>query len=787
MAAPRRAHPSTTGLVGLSARELDVLTLMSDGLTNDAIAKRSFLSVKSVEAVVRSLFLKLGLLDNPHENRRVLAVRMLLESAQSGASSWPSYASSFVGRSSELVDLERLVSESRLVTIVGPGGIGKTRLAVELVDRREPRPASTHFVDLSSVGPGGAFSAVLDSCGIAFTTAAAGWRRLTRFSTAASRLIVIDNAETSVAETRTLVARLVAIGALQLVVTSREPLAVNGERLFILPPLADADARRLLLERISDAGADVTTLEAAALTPITVSLGGMPLAIELVAGRFLSSGAHDVEARLIMLPNLLSRPGADRHASIRAALDSSYQALTPDAQRLFRLLSVLPGGFTLDNLRRALSSVWPALDETVDQLVWTSLVGFARGRYRMLEPVRQYAASLVDELGERAALESVLVRYSTELAIRVRTLISGPPERVLPLLVPDWDNCAAAIDTALSTGDVSSAVKICGSLAFWTGRRPLTGMALADRVMAALDGTEAAVDRAWALTCVGCLSSLMGELDDATDALRVACDLFEETGDRFGLMEARYWMAHTVGTPELIDAVIELAVETSSPYLEGWCYLLKAGCFLYRGPLSPGDGGSPPIYDVVSVIDRADAIADRHGFEQLRSGALCNRVEARIVEAVCTGTWSDADDLWPMIDEFERISRALEMPHNIAQAMTTRNMLRAHCGRFDEMKGSLLEPIEVAAASENRRLVIWGVLLAASVLEYERRLEEAEELVAAAAPTFVVDLDQSWMTLCVPSAALMRVALAHVDGPLLPTAELGAIVGRCRELLGTTT
>ena len=127
---------------------------MADGLTNEAVAERVFLSTKSVESVVRSIFLKLGLVDNQHNNRRVLAVRMFLDSSSTFGEQWPSWPSSFVGRRTELGELAVLVDSPRLVTVLGLGGIGKTRATAELVSQIITPATGFHFVDQGAVDCG---------------------------------------------------------------------------------------------------------------------------------------------------------------------------------------------------------------------------------------------------------------------------------------------------------------------------------------------------------------------------------------------------------------------------------------------------------------------------------------------------------------------------------------------------------------------------------------------------------------------------------------------------------
>ena len=584
----RGGSRSTIDGAGLSPREIDVLELMAEGLSNESVAERLYLSVKSVESTIRSIMMKLDLFEDPHANRRVLAVRMFLDSASSSISGWPSWASPFVGRSAELEELARLIEEHRLVTVVGAGGIGKTRLAAELAGRVSEDGTTTHFVDLTGATGIDVVGRLCRAFGIVLTNENASWRRLERVIQARPRLMVLDNAETCLAEVRQLVPRLISMTDARVLVTSREPLAFAGERLYPIPPLVESEARQLLVTRVADCGVDVSGgSDRAVLDLVLEKLSGMPLAIELVAVRFASLSPEVVGEQLGRLPELLARPGADRHASIRSALDASYGSLGSDAQQAFRRLSVFVGGMTLSSAEQFLGTSTFEVGKVMDRLVRSSLFGFVRGRYRMLEPVRQYAADLCQSHDELAGCDTALVEWCKELVDGAARGYAQSPREWRDRLEPEAANVEAAINAALDLGDCDWALILCRELTYyWASERPGATLPIAERVVSRLDGTESEVLRAWGVLCLGRLRCETWDYAGGEALLDVAAELFEKHDDRVGLMLALLWLSG-ISRPDLFDRVIALANENSFPEIEGWAYLAKVNEEVFRQQPQP--------------------------------------------------------------------------------------------------------------------------------------------------------------------------------------------------------
>jgi predicted ATPase/DNA-binding winged helix-turn-helix (wHTH) protein len=346
------------------------------------------------------------------------------------ASNLPAPASDIVGRESHLSDVAALVTANRLVTFVGAGGIGKTRLAIELARRLGPTFDSVWVVELGSVSdPAMAQSAVAAALGLeggAITPA-----RLSAFLGSRRLLLVLDNCEHVIDAAAGLAETLLhANASLQVIATSREPLRAEGEWVYRVPPLdvppegeddleavLQHSAARLFLERTRAAapamllGADV----AAATTKICRRLDGIPLAIELAAARAVALGVEGLAARVDDRLGLLTegrRTAPARHQTLRATLDWSYELLTEPERVVMRRLSAFSGEFTADAASRsagfgAIDS--PEVARSLASLVAKSLVAAdvadRTPRYRLLETMRAYATEKLAESGE---LEAVL-------------------------------------------------------------------------------------------------------------------------------------------------------------------------------------------------------------------------------------------------------------------------------------------------------------------------------------------------------------------------------------------
>jgi predicted ATPase/DNA-binding winged helix-turn-helix (wHTH) protein len=391
----------------------------------------------------------------------------------------PAPVSQLIGRDAELAEVKSLLDAHRLVTLIGPGGIGKTRLALEVARRLLPQcPDGVWLVDLSALSDGSlVLTAVASVLGIAATERGTMLDRIATALRSRGLLLILDNCEhllspsASVAETVTR-----AGGGMRVLATSREPLKVEGEWLYHVPPLSipaeevrdtneilNHSAVELFMSRIAAAGPHFRDCgpNVEVVGSICRRLDGIPLAIELAAARAATLGIDVMSARLDDRFRLLTdgrRTALPRHQTLRATIDWSYELLTDLERAVLRRLGVFVGSFGLDAAVRvaALDEV-PAADLTdvIGNLVAKSLIAVETGdettRYRLLETTRAYALEKMAESGET----NLVARRHAEF---YRKLFSPSEEELKPTIQRinfyhrEIDNVRTALDWAFSPG-----------------------------------------------------------------------------------------------------------------------------------------------------------------------------------------------------------------------------------------------------------------------------------------------------------------------------------------------
>ncbi len=370
--------------------------------------------------------------------------------------SLPARYTTFVGRSSELAEAQQLLATHRLVTITGPGGVGKSSLAVEVARSLTDRMEAV-FVPMEAERQVPPRLLVAQSLGLRPAEHADVQAMVATALGAGPTLLLLDGCEHVIGELPAVIAELLQRSpGLRILVTSREPLFMTGERRLVLEPLpvgADSPATRLFIERaaIRRDELDRKTLEAA--DRIAAEVSGLPLGIELAAARHRTMSLEQIAAQLGEQTQLLStkRGPEPRHLSIVAALDWSYRALDDDHQRTFRQLAVFPTGMVpTDGAAVVLADDAPA--SALQVLADLSLLSppDREGRFRILEPIRQYAAMLLDEAGERLPAERRHTEWLVGLGGELRHLVMmGHSSRALPRLRAQAPAIAAVASWAL--------------------------------------------------------------------------------------------------------------------------------------------------------------------------------------------------------------------------------------------------------------------------------------------------------------------------------------------------
>ncbi|MFG1687214.1 BTAD domain-containing putative transcriptional regulator [Nonomuraea sp. NPDC049269] len=426
----------------------------------------------------------------------------------------PAQLTSFVGRAEELRRLATLPAGSRLVTLTGPGGTGKTRLAVEASGRMS---GEVCFVDLAPLSDGAQVAPAV-AAALGLRESGPPEDRLVAALADRPVLVILDNCEHVVTGAAGLAHRLLAAcPALRILATSREALGITGEVLFPVGQLAvpgpDATlaealagpAVRLFADRAAAVrhGFVVDAATIGAVRRICAALDGLPLAIELAAARLRSFTLEEVDARLADRFRLLSRgerTAAPRHQTLRAVVDWSWGLLDAREQALARRLTVFAGGATLTDAEQVCGLAGPVGYDDVAGvlagLVDKSLVEAHDGRYRMLETVREYCAERLAETGERAECLRAHAECFTALAEAADHHLRGPDQlNWLARLGAEHGNLLAALGWAV-TADPPLASRLLAALSWFWWLRGLRGEAapLAAQLLGELgDGSPAEV------------------------------------------------------------------------------------------------------------------------------------------------------------------------------------------------------------------------------------------------------------------------------------------------------
>ena len=498
----------------------------------------------------------------------------------------PDPLTSFIGRERELTEVGTLLQMARLVTVTGPPGTGKTRMALQLArDPASGLPKSSVFVALAPVvEPEDVWSAVAQALGARERTRVAAFDEVIDTLSEQELLLVLDNFEHVLAAGPDLGTLLVACPLLRVIVTSRERLRISGERAYLLSPLDTTDAVRLFVDRARSVRADfsMTSEDAATVEDICSRVDRLPLAIELAAGRVRLFGATTLLARLDRRLSVLSggpRDQPPRQQALGATIDWSYDLLSSAERSLFRALAVCVGGFSLE-AAQALGN-----DEAlavVESLVEKSLVQQENGiheqpRFRMLETLREYALERLEESGLETAVRHAHATYYRAFAEEAELEYSGPSEGAcFDLLEQDYANLRAAIEWSLDVGELELGLSIAGALwRFLYHRGHMSdGRDLLRRLLNAdLADMLPATVRAKALFAISSLAVWQGDSPAGRADAQSSVALYRALRDKRGEGFALHTLAHTVdhaAAPDLYSESIACLREAGDERGVAW-------------------------------------------------------------------------------------------------------------------------------------------------------------------------------------------------------------------------
>jgi predicted ATPase/DNA-binding SARP family transcriptional activator len=366
----------------------------------------------------------------------------------------PAALTPILGRARELAETSQRLAETRLLTLTGAGGSGKTRLALELA-RQSPRAVWVDLAPLSDpdlIAPQILTSLQIEGDDVTGAIAESlGEGRL---------LIVLDNCEHLVDRCAQITEEILrAVPGVTILTTTREPLGIAGEQTWLVPPLATDDAVQLFIERARAVDASFSAEDVATIGQICARLDGIPLAIELAAARVRVLSVSQIAERLDDAFQLLTSGSRTlpRHRTIREAIDWSFRLLGDDEQTLLRRLAVFAGTFSLDAAEAICGPSPLDVLSTLSALVEKSLVicdrSAAETRYRLLDTVRQFAAEKLGQAGEHEDFRERHTRHFFDLAVALepRVFTGAADAAAVARLDRESDNLHAALDSLAST------------------------------------------------------------------------------------------------------------------------------------------------------------------------------------------------------------------------------------------------------------------------------------------------------------------------------------------------
>lgn len=627
----------------MTQREQEVLDLLGANLTHEEIGRRLFISVRTVESHVASLRRKLDIPDH-RTLVRLAAEHRLTAGHRSHAPPLP--LTSFVGRASELAGLAAALEAARLVTVTGPGGVGKTRLALSAARSLAARFGDhVCWTDLVPVATADDLAdAVAAACDAVATSRRGPAEAVIAALADRPALVVLDNCEHVVSQVAALAERiLTACPGVTMLLTSRLRLAVAFERVFAVPTLSaepGGDAVALFCERAAAAGTELggagpeDRADRERVAAICSALGGLPLAIELAAVRLPALGLDGVERGLATQSDLLTGGGRAvlRHRSMAQTLDWSAALLSPAAARTLRRLAVfrtpfqLPGAATVATDPPDLPGTTAALAELTEHNLLVTTHEAGRLAYRMLEPVRQYGiATMAAE--DRLAFDRH-ARWCLDAAQPHRTGRSRPRDAAVTDELRSALHWAEAAGAAAAEGGESlpaSLGRALGLLLYRSGRLAEAQDALEHAAALAGDPGQASAELRRAAAVAKCrirgpaalrlelaaaaLAAAAGDPTAAAQALTGAGELLNRFPGMFGPQagDGRPFLARATALVPASSRVAAAAQVAAAAY-------------------APAGTGRPDVARASRALDAARAAGD----PLLESSALDTLTSARL-------------------------------------------------------------------------------------------------------------------------------------------------------------
>lgn len=491
---------------GLSERAIDILRLLAEGLTDRDVAERLVLTINTVKWYNRQIYSILGVSSRTQAIARARELHLLDETpttvvpptpttSYAPKITLPAEATRFIGREREVDDVKRLLENTRLLTLIGSPGTGKTRLALHLAHAvRELFRDGVYFVSLAAISSSAQVANLIASAIEMPEGHRPSMLETLKYSLRESHsLLVLDNFE-HVLEAAPQVSELLAAAPhLKVLATSREPLHLYGEQEYVVPPMSLPDTENMELQALAECESTALFVQQArAVQPdfalsaenaldvakICVRLEGLPLAIELAAAR---SKLFTPQALLIRLDNRLDtltgglRDLPARQQTLRQTIDWSYNLLTDEERMLFARLAVFRGDSSLEAIEAICGPELP-IDpfEGVESLLNKNLLLQHKGkdsepRFFMLETLHEYALERLEASGESAEMKQRHLDYFVALAERAAPELRHAESRVwMQLLEMEHNNLLVALESSLAETQTEAKLRLIAALRdFW--------------------------------------------------------------------------------------------------------------------------------------------------------------------------------------------------------------------------------------------------------------------------------------------------------------------------------
>lgn len=663
----------------------------------------------------------------------------------SGSARIPAPATALVGRTRELTLIAQQVASERLVTLVGPGGAGKTTLALETARRAEDAvvvalaPAARGDVWSVVSGAVGRTLRLADSPG---TSSGSARDRVVEALAGRTALVLLDNCEHVVEEAASVAHDLLqALPHVRILATSREPLGVTGEAFVTVGPLPSADAEELFARRVRAARATaVTDAEQPIAARIAARLDGLPLALELAAAKARTLSLEEIDEGLADRFALLTggpRTAERRHRTLRALVDWSWETLTDDERRALTAVSVFPDGVGTTDAD-AVADAFGLRRDAFDALVERSLLHRSAGRFRMLETVREYGTDRLRENGGDHEARRIQARVMAAGANAHDSLLRGPRVRdALGWFDANEENLAAALRACAEAADLETGLALTrGCLWVWMLRERV------DELAPAVLRHSTLPLRSEAATVVRGIAVIAGLFRGARDS--GAAEFDEDEAARVARAAEHYPASELAATlPPLLGQAAD-AWRTRTT-IEPWSRRIRRPTLAELAPLPLWSQALLSMLAAVAAQNEADldaqGEASLQALERFREvGDEWGIAFSSLVRADWLTVRGELEDALTMLDECHRLLEGLVSSADLAQQGGQAVIVLARLGRFDEARSRVAAMHRGAAASGSIPALLHANLAAASVdvavgdgaaaLAALRAIPTSEELVA---------------------------------------------------------